>query len=165
MWMESHRFEGYPVSFSALEVLTGLPSSTITGLLAEYGTYGGDIGTARTETVHALIRGMQKVDPVLTPSDLIEMFEIELPRYQKRWLTFDSVASSPEHAISGNRLQLLFPLVGHIFAPSGWWVHYLPDEPGEPGLWKQNDVYWVLPERVTLVDGQHLGKFLSVGPH
>jgi len=163
--MESHQFEGFPISFSALEELTGLPSSSVAGLLAEYGEYGSDIGTARTETVHALIRGMRKVDPDLTPTDLIKMFEIELPRYQKRWLLYAPDEGSSEYETPGHRLQLLVPLVGHIFAPSGWWVEYLPDEPGEPGLWKQNDVHWVLPSGVALLDGRRLGKFLSVGPH
>ena len=164
-WMEKHRFEDQPISFSVLGELTGLASSTVTGLLAEYGTYGSDIGTARTETVHALIRGLQKVDPELTPAALVEMFEIKSSRYQKRWLTFDSTAPTPGHNTLGSRIHLLVPLVGHVFAPSGWWVSYFPDEPGEPGLWRRNNVHWVLPAGATLPEGQHLGKFLSVGPH
>lgn len=164
LWMENHEFQGFPVSFSALGTLTGLPSSTIAGLLAEYGSYGGDIGTARTETVHCLIRGMQQVDPDLTPETLMKMFEIELPRYQKRWRSALPVGQPVEHVHSGTRVLLHRPMLGHIFAPAGWWVSYMPDQPGDPVLWDQEGTLWVLPRNATLAEGRRLGHFLSVSP-
>lgn len=164
LWMESHEFQGFPVSFSALETLTGLPSSTIAGLLAEYGSYGGDIGTARTETVHSLIRGMQQVDPDLTPETLMKMFEIELPRYQKRWRSALPVGQPAEHVHSGIRVRLHRPMLGHVFAPAGWWASYMPDQLGDPVLWDQEGTLWVLPQSATLVGGRRLGHFLSISP-